>query len=124
MRPGLGPARRRLGADRRGAGLRRLGAAPLYRTLPWLAAIRHELEQELFFQDRDLFSAELDLVFVDTTSVYLYRDGESDLVRHGYSRDRRPDLPQLVLCVAVDGRAGRWLSTSCPATPRMSRRSA
>jgi hypothetical protein len=27
----------------------------------------------------------------------------SNLVRHGYSRDRRPDLPQLVLCVAVDG---------------------
>jgi hypothetical protein len=74
-----------------------------YRTVPWLAAIRHELEQELFFQDRDLFSGELDLVFVDTTSVYLYRDGVSDLVRHGYSRDRRPDLPQLVLCVAVDG---------------------
>jgi hypothetical protein len=42
-------------------------------------------------------------VFVDTTSVYLYRDGESALVRHGYSRDRRPELPQLVLCVAVDG---------------------
>jgi hypothetical protein len=74
-----------------------------YRTLPWLAAIRHELEQELFFQHRDLFAAELDLVFVDTTSIYLYRDGESALVRHGYSRDRRPDLPQLVLCVAVDG---------------------
>jgi len=74
-----------------------------YRTLPWLAAIRHELEQELFFQHRDLFSAAFDLVFVDTTSVYLYRDGESALVRHGYSRDRRPDLPQLVLCVAVDG---------------------
>jgi hypothetical protein len=74
-----------------------------YRTLPWLAAIRHKLEQDLFFQHRDLFSAELDLVFVDTTSVYLYRDGESALVRHGYSRDRRPDLPQLVLCVAVDG---------------------
>jgi hypothetical protein len=74
-----------------------------YRTVPWLAAIRHELERELFFQGRDLFSGELDLVFVDTTSVYLYRDVESALVRHGYSRDRRPDLPQLVLCVAVDG---------------------
>ena len=74
-----------------------------YRTVPWLAAIRHELERALFFQDRDLFSGELDLVFVDTTSVYLYRDGASNLVRHGYSRDRRPDLPQLVLCVAVDG---------------------
>jgi hypothetical protein len=74
-----------------------------YRTLPWLAAIRHELERALFFQGRDLFSGALDLVFVDTTSVYLYRDGESALVRHGYSRDRRPDLPQLILCVAVDG---------------------
>src|SRR5918994_883852 len=74
-----------------------------YRTLPWLAAIRHALERDLFFQNRDLFSAELDLVFIDTTSVYLYREGESALIRHGYSRDRRPDLPQLVLCVAVDG---------------------
>jgi len=74
-----------------------------YRTVPWLAAIRHALEQDLFFQHRDLFSAELDLVFADTTSVYCYREGESALIRHGYSRDRRPDLPQLVLCVAVDG---------------------
>src|SRR5918995_1716050 len=100
------------GSDLQGAAWAQTVEAPgfdglalhhFYRTLPWLAAIRHELERELFFQDRDLFSAELDLVFVDTTSVYLYRDGASDLVRHGYSRDRRPDLPQLVLCVAVNG---------------------
>ena len=74
-----------------------------YRTVPWLAAIRHALEQDLFFQNRDLFSGELDLVFIDTTSVYFYRAGESGLLRHGYSRDRRPELPQLVLSVAVDG---------------------
>jgi hypothetical protein len=101
------------GSDLRGAawaqtieapGFAELALHHFYRTLPWLAAIRYELERELFFQDRDLFSAELDLVFVDTTSVYLYRDGASALVRHGYSRDRRPDLPQLVLCVAVDSR--------------------
>lgn len=84
-------------------GFAELALHHFYRTLPWLAAIRHELERELFFQGRDLFSGELDLVFVDTTSVFLYRDGVSELVRHGYSRDRRPDLPQLVLCVAVDG---------------------
>jgi hypothetical protein len=84
-------------------GFEALALHHFYRALPWLAASRQELEQALFFRDRDLFSAELDLVFVDTTSVYLYRDGESELVRHGYSRDRRPDLPQLVLCVAVDG---------------------
>src|SRR5918994_1232877 len=84
-------------------GVDELALHHFYRTLPWLAAIRHELERELFFQDRDLFAGELDLVSVDTTSVYLYRDVERALVRHGYSRDRRPDLPQLVLCVAVDG---------------------
>jgi hypothetical protein len=84
-------------------GLDDLALHHFYRTVSWLAAIRHELEQDLFFQHRDLFSAELDLVFVDTTSVYLYRNGTSDLARHGYSRDRRPDLPQLVLCIAVDG---------------------
>ncbi|HEX6112058.1 MAG TPA: IS1634 family transposase [Geminicoccaceae bacterium] len=100
------------GSDLQGAAWAQAVEAPgfadlalhhFYRTVPWLAAIRHELERELFFQGRDLFSGELDLVFVDTTSVYLYRDVESALVRHGYSRDRRPDLPQLVLCVAVDG---------------------
>jgi hypothetical protein len=100
------------GSDLQGAAWAQTVEAPgfddlalhhFYRTLPWLAAIRHELERDLFFQGRDLFSGALDLVFVDTTSVYLYRDGESALVRHGYSRDRRPDLPQLVLCVAVDG---------------------
>jgi hypothetical protein len=99
------------GSDLQGAAWAQTVEAPgfadlalhhFYRSLPWLAASRQELEQALFFRDRDLFSAELDLVFVDTTSVYLYRDGESELVRHGYSRDRRPDLPQLVLCVAVD----------------------
>jgi hypothetical protein len=101
------------GSDLQGAAWAQTVEAPafddlalhhFYRTLPWLAAIRHELERDLFFQGRDLFAGELDLVFVDTTSVYLYRDGESALVRHGYSRDRRPDLPQLVLCVAVDDR--------------------
>ena len=100
------------GSDLQGAAWAKTVEAPgfddlalhhFYRTVPWLAAIRHELEQDLFFENRDLFSAELDLVFVDTTSVYLYRDGVSGLVRHGYSRDRRPDLPQLVLCVAIDG---------------------
>jgi Transposase DDE domain len=83
-------------------GFEALALHQFYRTLPWLAATRQDLEQALFLKDRDLFSAELDLVFVDTTSVYLYRDSQSELARHGYSRDRRPDLPQLVLCVAVD----------------------
>jgi hypothetical protein len=75
-----------------------------YRTVGFLAEVRAELERELFLRERDLFSQELDLVFVDTTSLYVYRATETALRRRGYSRDRRPELPQMVLCVAVDGR--------------------
>jgi hypothetical protein len=75
----------------------------LYRTVGgFLAGVRADLEQALFFRDRDLFTQHLDLVFIDTTSTFVWRDPESALRQRGYSRDRRPDQPQIVLCVAVD----------------------
>jgi hypothetical protein len=74
----------------------------MYRTVGWLFENRHALERELFLRDRDLFNQELDLVFLDTTSTYIYRDEETEWARRGFSRDHRPDLPQMVLCVAVD----------------------
>lgn len=86
------------------AGFEDIGLHQMYRTVGWLSEIRVELERELFFRDRDLLTQELDLVFLDTTSTYIYRDEETEYARRGYSRDRRPDLPQMVLCVAVDRR--------------------
>ncbi len=83
-------------------GFEALELQHLYRTVGWLAQVRPELETDLFWRDRDLFSQSLDLVFIDTTSTYIYRTEETPLRRRGYSRDRRPDLPQVVLCVAVD----------------------
>jgi len=75
-----------------------------YRTAAWLYAVREPLERELFRRDRDLFSREeVDLLFVDTTSVYVYRDTETEWRKRGYSRDRHGELPQFVLAVAVDG---------------------
>lgn len=76
----------------------------MYRTVGWLAENREELERDLFFRDRDLFNRELDLVFLDTTSTRVFRSEETPWTKRGYSRDHRPDLPQLVLCVAVDRR--------------------
>jgi hypothetical protein len=73
-----------------------------YRTCAFLHDVRADLERGLFLRDRDLFSDALDLVFVDTTSTFIYRDTETELRKRGYSRDRRGDLPQFVLCVAVD----------------------
>ena len=85
-------------------GLEGIALQHMYRTVAWLAEVREDLERELFFRDRDLFTQELDLVFLDTTSTYLYRDEQTQWFKRGYSRDQRPDLPQLVLCVAVDRR--------------------
>ncbi|MBZ0272724.1 IS1634 family transposase [bacterium] len=83
-------------------GLPEIGLHQMYRTVGWLAEVREELERMLFFRDRDLFHQEIDLVFLDTTSTYVYRDQETAFCKRGYSRDKRPDLPQMVLCVAVD----------------------
>lgn len=85
-------------------GLGEIELHQMYRTVGWLGESRQELERELFFKDRDLFNRELDLVFLDTTSTYVYRDRETEFAKRGYSRDRRSDLPQMVLCVAVDRR--------------------
>lgn len=74
----------------------------LYRTVGFLAEVREPLEKELFFKDRDLFSQALELVFIDTTSTFIYRDEETALRRRGYSRDKRPDCPQVMICLAVD----------------------
>ena len=83
-------------------GFEELALQHLYRTTGFLHEVRSELERELFFRDRDLFSQQLDLLFLDTTSTYVYRDEETEYRKRGYSRDRRPELPQFVLCVAVN----------------------
>ena len=60
------------------------------------------LEEQLFAHRRDLFSR-LDLVFMDTTSLYFEGLGGQTLGRHGYSKDHRPDLRQMILAVLIDG---------------------
>jgi hypothetical protein len=83
-------------------GVERLALQHFYRTVAFLAEVRQELEQALFLRDRDLFTQTLEVVFIDTTSLYVYRDTETAWRKRGYSRDRRGDLPQFVLCVVVD----------------------
>lgn len=59
------------------------------------------IEEELFEQRRDLFSA-IDLVFFDTTSIYFEGEGGQEIGRHGKSKDHRPDLKQMVVGLALD----------------------
>jgi transposase len=83
-------------------GFRDLALQHFYRTAAFLSEMRSEMEAELSWLDRDLFSRDFDLMFIDTTSIYVYRDTENELFKRGHSRDKKPHLPQLVLCVVVN----------------------
>jgi hypothetical protein len=61
------------------------------------------IEEALFDQNRDLFSG-LDLVFLDTTSLYFEGQGGQSLGRRGHSKDHRPDLNQMVVGLVLDDR--------------------
>lgn len=59
----------------------------------------------MFFAVADLLNLEVDLLFFDTTSTYFERDteeeGDGAFRRYGHSKDHRPDLPQIVIGLAV-----------------------
>ena len=91
----------------------------LYRAMAWLGeelpegqqhgatpfaprCLKDVVEEELFALRRDLFST-LDLVFMDTTSLYFEGAGGQTLGRRGFSKDHRPDLNQMILAVLLDG---------------------
>jgi len=105
--------------DYRIAGAEALELQHLYRAMAWLGeelpakeqddrtpfaprCTKDLVEERLFRHRRDLFSR-LDLVFMDTTSLYFEGAGGQTLGRHGHSKDHRPDLPQMILAVLIDG---------------------
>src|ERR1700686_2882919 len=104
--------------DYRIDGIEGLDLHHLYRAMAWLGeelpgdeqdgrtlaprCLKDVMEERLFAKRRDLFS-KLDLVFMDTTSLYFEGSGGQTLGRHGFSKDHRPDLHQMILAVLLDG---------------------
>ena len=100
-------------------GVEDLDLHHLYRAMAWLGeeqgedqqdgaspfaprCLKDVVEEELFARRRDLFS-KLDLVFMDTTSLYFEGEGGQTLGQRGFSKDHRPDLNQMILAVLLDG---------------------
>ena len=95
------------------AGVEGLDLHHLYRAMAWLGeelpekeqdgrtpfaprCLKDVVEERLFAHRRDLLTR-LDLVFMDTTSLYFEGAGGQTLGQHGYSKDHRPDLRQMIL---------------------------
>ena len=63
--------------------------------------VKDEIEESLFRRRRDLFTS-LDMVFFDTTSLYFEGEGGETLGERGFSKDKRPDLNQMVVGAVLD----------------------
>lgn len=72
-----------------------------YRALDFLSEHKADLEKELFFRTTDLFNQQLDLVMFDTTSIKYWGEGEADILKHGYSKEKRSDLKQLIVGILM-----------------------
>jgi transposase len=59
------------------------------------------IEEQMFDRRRDLFT-NLDLVFLDTTSIYFEGNGGDTLGEYGHSKDHRPDLNQMIVGALLD----------------------
>lgn len=74
-----------------------------YRAMDLLVAAdaQAEVQEAVFFAVADLLNLEVDLLFFDTTSTYFETEDADEFRRHGKSKDSRPDLPQIVIGLAV-----------------------
>jgi hypothetical protein len=92
-------------ADLLGADFGLAEAHKLYACHDRLLAHKDALFSHLAGRWRDLFNASFDVLLYDLTSTYFEIDAaalaEGDKRRHGYSRDRRSDCPQVVIALVV-----------------------
>jgi hypothetical protein len=88
-------------------GLSTMDEDQAYRAMDLLvdADTTGRVQESVFFAVANLLNLEVDLLFFDTTSTYFERDdeetGDDGFRRFGHSKDHRPDLPQIVIGLAV-----------------------
>jgi transposase len=111
-------ATRWLGRDVVIEGIAAVSDDELYRALDFLLSCSERVQESVFFSIASLLNLEVDVIFFDTTSTYFELDVDEDaadeedespgasaeegpLRRLGHSKDHRPDLPQVVIGLAV-----------------------
>ncbi|MBI5780884.1 MAG: IS1634 family transposase [Rhodocyclales bacterium] len=94
--------------DVRITGAEGLALQHLYRVMDFLDGCREELEKAVYFRLASLLNLDVEIVFYDTTSLHFEvdeEDGEQDgapgLRQRGHAKNRRNDVPQIVVGLAV-----------------------
>ena len=103
-------------------GTQGLSLQHLYRAMDFLEANKEPIEREIFHRVADLLNLDVEVLFYDTTSLHFEIDqpdrgaGDDDIVhgslaagrkpykaprKHGLSKNRRGDAPQIVVGLAV-----------------------
>lgn len=92
-------------ADLLGSDFRLADAHKLYACHDLLLSHKEALFGHLVTRWRDLFNTNFDVLLYDLTSTYFEINAsdvpEGDKRRHGYSRDKRPDCPQVVIALVI-----------------------
>jgi len=92
-------------ADLLGSDFRLAEPHKLYACHDFLLTHKADLFSHLVARWRDLFNVSFDVLLYDLTSTYFEINAsdvpEGDKRRHGYSRDKRPDCPQVVIALVV-----------------------
>jgi Transposase DDE domain len=92
-------------ADLLGSDFRLAEPHKLYACHDFLLTHKADLFSHLVARWRDLFNADFDVLLYDLTSTYFEINAadvpDGDKRRHGYSRDKRPDCPQVVVALVV-----------------------
>jgi len=95
------------GQDAAIPGLAAMDEDQAYRAMDLLveADTQVRVQEAVFFAAANLLNLEVDLLFFDTTSTFFQRDtqesGPGAFRVYGHSKDHRPDLPQVVIGLAV-----------------------
>src|SRR6266545_3501382 len=105
-------------------GLAEVDEDSCYRAMDVFLSVLAELQQAVFFSVANLLNLEVDILFFDTSSTYWETEATDDALlddpgddaepgdesgraverawrTHGHSKDHRPDLPQVVIGMAV-----------------------
>jgi len=102
-------------------GLTEVSDDACYRAMDFFLGALGELQEAVFFSVANLLNLEVDILFFDTTSTYWETDSADDALldddedggdevaraiegawrTYGHSKDHRPDLPQIVIGMAV-----------------------